>query len=357
MKVLAFSIGFGRELFGFDDRHGTRWKFCLIPLGGYVRMLGDADETSAKADTAKLSEAERRHAFPTQPVGSRMAIAAAGPVANCIFALLAYAAGFMTGGQQTTVPTVGRVMPGSAAEDAGLLPGDTFLSIDGTRITRFEQVRQLTQLALDRPMRVVVSRGGRDVAIAVRPRVIERTDRFGTVERTPVMGVVSSGQTVMARQGPVTATVSALRVTTESSRIIRRDLQMIRGVRPPTSWAGRSASEVIRRQGAEAGCAADRDDAVSVGQLGFDHLLPIPLLDGGICCFMRSRRCACVRCPRGAGRRPEDRRRSGRRVDDFRDVERHFASCLSLAVVMRRAGADGGHCVELGGGKPCALGL
>lgn len=283
VKVLAFSIGFGRELFGFDDRHGTRWKFCLIPLGGYVRMLGDADETSAKADTAKLSEAERRHAFPTQPVGSRMAIAAAGPVANFIFAILVYAAVFMTAGQQTTVPTIGRVMPGSAAEDAGLLPGDTFLSIDGTRISRFEQVRQLTQLALDRPMRIVVSRDGREVAVAVRPRVVERADRFGTVERTPVMGVISSGQTVMARQGPVTATISALRVTTG---IVKDTFvaigQMIRGVRGADELGGPIRIAEVSAQAAEAGLLPliVMMAFLSVN-LGLINLLPIPLLDGG----------------------------------------------------------------------------
>ncbi len=283
VKVLAFSIGFGRELFGFDDRHGTRWKFCLIPLGGYVRMLGDADEASGKADTAKLSVEELRHAFPAQSVGCRAAIAAAGPLSNILFAIVVYAAVFMTAGQQTTVPTIGRVVPGSAAEESGLLPGDTFLSIDGTRIVRFEQVRQLTQLALDRALRVVVSRDGRELAVEVRPRIVEKTDRFGSVERTPVMGVVSSGRTVLVRQGPVSAVVSAVQVT---SSIVRDTFvaigQMVRGVRGTDELGGPIRIAEVSAQAAQAGILPliVMMAFLSVN-LGLINLLPIPLLDGG----------------------------------------------------------------------------
>ena len=284
VRVLAFSIGFGRELFGFVDRHGTRWKFCLIPLGGYVRMLGDADETSAKADSSQmLSEDDRLHAFPTQPVGRRMAIAVAGPLANMVFAILVYAAVFATVGQQTTAPIVGRVVPDSAAEAAGLRAGDTFLQIDGTRITRFEQVRQMTQLALDRPMRVLLGRDRQEITLSVMPRVVERTDSFGTVERLPVMGVFSSGKMVLVRQGPITAVISATRVT---AGIVKDTFvaigQMIRGVRGADELGGPIRIAEASAQAAEAGLLPliVMMAFLSVN-LGLINMLPIPLLDGG----------------------------------------------------------------------------
>ncbi|MBN2753163.1 MAG: RIP metalloprotease RseP [Rhodospirillaceae bacterium] len=284
VKVLAFSIGFGRELFGFHDRRGTRWKICLIPLGGYVRMLGDADETSAKADTTQiLTEEDRKCAFPTQPVLKRIAIVAAGPLSNILFAILVYAAVFMAIGQVETVPTVGRVMPGSAAEDAGLQPGDRFIDIDGTRILRFEQVRQMTQLALDRAMRIRVLRDGEEITVTILPRMVERTDRFGSVERTPMMGVVSSGEAVLVRHGPITALLSATRMT---GGIVKDTFvalsQMIRGVRGADELGGPIRIAEVSAQAAAAGLLPliTMMAFLSVN-LGLINILPIPLLDGG----------------------------------------------------------------------------
>lgn len=282
VKVLAFSIGFGRELVGFVDKHGTRWKFCLIPLGGYVRMLGDADAASAKADAGAVAIDPRR-AFPTQPVWARMAIVAAGPAANMIFAIVVYALVFMFVGQVSTRPVIGEVLPHSAAEAVGLRSGDRFLTIDGKEITRFEQVRLMTQLALDREMAVTVDRGGRRVDFSVRPRVVERTDRFGDVERTPLMGVTASGETVVERQGPFTALASATRLT---GGIVRDTFvaigQMIRGVRGAGELGGPIRIAEASAHAAAAGILPliTMMAFLSVN-LGLINILPIPLLDGG----------------------------------------------------------------------------
>src|SRR5689334_13796536 len=147
VKVEIFSIGFGPEIFGWWDRAGTRWKFSAIPLGGYVKMFGDSDAASTpSAGLRTMTLEEQRVSFHHKRLGQRAAIVAAGPVANFVFAILLFAILYVTVGQPFTPPDVGAVSPGSAAEKAGIQTGDYILSIDGTAITRFEQVQQIVQL-------------------------------------------------------------------------------------------------------------------------------------------------------------------------------------------------------------------
>src|SRR6187455_3849814 len=121
VRVLVFSIGFGPELFGFNDRHNTRWKLCAIPLGGYVKFFGDDNAASVpdQAAAASMSSADRKDSFMFQPVPSRAAVVAAGPIANFVLAIAIFAAIFMTVGKQTTSARVDAVQPASAAEAAG----------------------------------------------------------------------------------------------------------------------------------------------------------------------------------------------------------------------------------------------
>src|SRR5579863_4886808 len=165
VKIEVFSIGFGPELFGWFDRAGTRWKFSVIPLGGYVKMFGDSDATSGlpMAGLGQLSEAERQTSFPCKRLGQRAAIVAGGPLANFVFAIVVLALLFMTYGQPFTPATVGQVMPGSAAEAGGIRPGDAIVSIDGRSIDRFEDVQQVVRLNPNVPMTLVVRRDGTSV--------------------------------------------------------------------------------------------------------------------------------------------------------------------------------------------------
>src|SRR4051794_31165484 len=143
VKVEVFSIGFGPELFGWWDRAGTRWKFSAIPLGGYVKMFGDADATSGlPARVGQLTAAEREVSFHCKRLGQRAAIVAAGPLANFVFAIIVLALLFMTYGQPFTPAEVGQVVPGSAAEAAGMRAGDEIVSIGGKTVERFEDVQQ-----------------------------------------------------------------------------------------------------------------------------------------------------------------------------------------------------------------------
>src|SRR5437588_12679072 len=147
VKIEVFSIGFGPELFGWWDRSGTRWKFSAIPLGGYVKMFGDADPSSGvPINLTKLSAEEREQSFHCKRLGQRAAIVAGGPLANFAFAIVALALLFMTYGQPFTPAEVGQVVPGSAAEKGGIHSADAIVSINGQTIDRFEDVQQIIRL-------------------------------------------------------------------------------------------------------------------------------------------------------------------------------------------------------------------
>ena len=144
VRVEVFSIGFGREIFGWTDKANTRWKFSLIPLGGYVKMFGDADAASRPdKEAAQMSEEERAVAFPFKRLSQRSWIVVGGPLANFLFAIVLYAGLFMTVGQPFTPAEVGEVLPDSAAEEAGFLAGDQVIQIDGRSIERFEDLQRL----------------------------------------------------------------------------------------------------------------------------------------------------------------------------------------------------------------------
>ncbi len=183
VKIEIFSIGFGPELFGWWDRAGTRWKFSAIPLGGYVKMFGDADATSGlPARVGQLTAAEREVSFHCKRLGQRAAIVAAGPLANFVFAIVVLALLFMTYGQPFTPAEVGQVIPGSAAEAAGIRAGDEIVSIGGKAVERFEDVQQAVRLNPGVPMAMVVHRDGQLVDLRVTPTRVEENDRLGRRE-------------------------------------------------------------------------------------------------------------------------------------------------------------------------------
>ncbi len=171
VKIEVFSIGFGPELFGWWDRAGTRWKFSAIPLGGYVKMFGDADASSGlpAVHARPLTAAEREVSFHCKRLGQRAAIVAAGPLANFAFAIAVLALLFMTYGQPFTPAQIGQVIPGSAAEAAGIRDGDEIVSIDGQAVERFEDVQQAVRLNPGVPMTMVVNRDGQLVDLRVTP--------------------------------------------------------------------------------------------------------------------------------------------------------------------------------------------
>jgi regulator of sigma E protease len=283
VKIEVFSIGFGPELFGWFDRAGTRWKLSAVPLGGYVKMYGDADASSLPSGAlAVMSEADRAVSFHHKRLTQRVAVVAAGPVANFIFAIVLLAALFATVGQPFTPPDVGQVQPGSAAERGGIRPGDTITQIDGRAIERFEDVQQAVALNGGGPMRIVVTRDGREVALDVTPQMTERTDRFGNVHRIGLLGLGRSGVEYV-RRDPITACWRAIGETWSlSSGTLKAIWQMIVGARTTDELGGPLRIAQMSGEVAQGGIVAIVwFMAVLSVNLGLINLFPIPVLDGG----------------------------------------------------------------------------
>jgi regulator of sigma E protease len=203
VRIDSFSIGFGRELFGVNDRHGTRWKFSMVPLGGYVKMFGDVDPASAghseqllDADgnpVRPLTGDEKKVAFYSQPVGKRAAIVFAGPAINFLFAIVVLTVLYATVGQPVTPAVGAAVVEGSAAERAGFQPNDEILAIDGVRVHRFEDIKREVLVGLDTSRTFTIRRGDRTLDIQAAPERKEEKDRFGFKHETGLLGLISPG--------------------------------------------------------------------------------------------------------------------------------------------------------------------
>jgi len=286
--VREFSVGFGPELFGFNDRHGTRWKLSAIPLGGYVKFLGDMSVTSdpSAQDSERLSAQERKGAFHLQPVWKRAATVFAGPAFNFLLTIAVFAVMFSIYGRMVSEPTVAEVRPGSPAEAAGFMPGDRFVSVDGSRVQTFGDVQRLVSGRAGDVIVFVMARGGDEVTLTATPELVEQTDALGNVIRIGVIGVVNNeelGQPRHIEFGPGESVVEAVK---ETGHIIARTGQFLQ--RFVTGREDRCQLGGPVRIADMAGKAAALGfewlvqlvAILSVG-IGFLNLLPIPPLDGG----------------------------------------------------------------------------
>ncbi len=283
VRVDVFSIGFGREIFGWNDSSGTRWKVSLLPLGGYVKMFGDADAASTPSGEAReMTPDERRVSFHHKRLGQRTAIILAGPLANFLLAVVILAGLFATVGQQVTPPELGRVLPGSAAEAAGMRAGDRVLEIDGRGIERFDSLQQLVSESAGMPLRLVVLRDGAEVELVVTPRLVETTDIFGKMYRLGRIGVTRTSDRFV-RHDPVAAVWAATEETVWiTAETLRRVGQMIIGTRAANELSGPIFIAQVAGKVAETSMVmVFWFMAVLSINLGLINLFPIPLLDGG----------------------------------------------------------------------------
>lgn len=283
VRIEVFSIGFGPELFGWTDRAGTRWKVSVLPLGGYVKMFGEGDLNQSEPHAgAELTAAERAVSFKHKRLPQRAAVVIAGPAANFIFAIVAFAAVFATIGQSVTQPVVGQIMPGSAAAAAGLKPGDRFVAVDGNQISRFEQIQQIIGLNTGTSVSIVVERDGHDVTLTATPKIIIDTDRFGNQHRIARLGVQAKAG-ALVRLDPATAAWHGVQQTWNiTAGTIEAVGQMIAGRRSGDELSGPVG--IVRMSGevAQGGAIALIGFmAVLSVNLGLINLFPIPVLDGG----------------------------------------------------------------------------
>lgn len=283
VRVEVFSIGFGPELFGWTDKHQTRWRFSLLPLGGYVRMFGSADMMLEGKPGEAISEKEKAVSFVHKSAAQRIAVTAAGPIANYLFAFVVLAALYASTGKIYSSPVIGEVVPDSAAANAGLMSGDKILAIDGRSIERFEDVASLIQLGLDKPLLMSIERNGVTQNISVQPKVVEESDIFGNVQRIGRLGVRSSGPGQMVRLSPLESVHAA------GAEIVQMTANILTGISQIVTGA-RSSSELggILRIAKMSGDVASLGWVSLVGlavllsvNLGLLNLFPIPLLDGG----------------------------------------------------------------------------
>lgn len=284
VRVEVFSIGFGPEIWGFNDKAGTRWRFSALPLGGYVKMFGDADATSTTGEPREMTEAEKAVSFRHKRVGQRAAIVFAGPAANFIFAIIGLALMLMVLGQPVTEPVVGQVMPGSAAEQAGILAGDRVVRANGDSVTRFQDIQRIVRLDIDKPLELTIERDGANVALVAHPRIVERKGMFGDMEKVPVLGIAAdSSQTRIVHYGPGTALWQAVR---ESGTMISATFvgigQMISGTRDSDELGGPIRIAKGAGEAAQLGVASVAFYVIMLSlNLGLINLFPIPILDGG----------------------------------------------------------------------------
>lgn len=283
VKAETFSIGFGREMFGWTDKRGTRWKVGWLPLGGYVRFKGDMNPASTPSDEwLALPPAERAETFQAKKLWQRFIIVAAGPLTNFLFAILVYIALFASYGVPRTPAVVPSVSPGSPAATAGFQPGDRIVSIDGRRIDRFEDFHRTVLLHPGQPLRFRLDRGGRMVDVDVAPRAIVQRDRFGNESRIGQMGV-SIPPKVVVQVAPHRVVGEAFVQTGETVRMMVLTLgQLIRGSRSLEEMGGPLKIAQFSGQQASLGWLdfVLFMTLISIN-LGFINLLPIPLLDGG----------------------------------------------------------------------------
>jgi regulator of sigma E protease len=284
IKVEAFAVGFGREIIGWTDRNGTRWKLGWIPMGGYAKFAGDANAASQPdyAQDATLPPEERQNLFHNRPLWQKSLVVIAGPAINFLFAILIFAVFFMTYGHQITPPVVGQVIPGAPAAMAGLQPGDRVLRIDGKSVQRFEDVSRFVAINPGTPMVLDLERDGKPVELVVTPRVIHEQDRFGNKYTRGQIGFVS-GELIVVRHGPVQALRWAVIETWGVVQMMWDTLaQIITGRRAIADLGGPIKIAQFSGQSASLGLPALISFIALISiNLGFINLLPIPMLDGG----------------------------------------------------------------------------
>ena len=288
VKVLTFSLGFGPELIGFNDRHNTRWKISAIPLGGYVKFFGDESEASTPSAEAlaKMTAEERAGSFHHKRVGPRAAIVAAGPIANFILAIIIFAGMALYFGKPSSTPRVDAVQADSVAAAAGFKVGDIVISIDGEKIDSFADMQRIVSVNAGSELTFNVKRDGADVTLKAAPALKEVKDLFGNTHRIGQLGIQYNARPDESRSVPV-GVVEAVKIGFEQVWfIISTTFKFVASIFVGAGSAGdvRGVIGIAQLSGQAASlgfqfivqlCATL---SVSIGLL---NLFPVPLLDGG----------------------------------------------------------------------------
>jgi regulator of sigma E protease len=287
VTVEVFSVGFGKEIFGWTDKRGTRWKVSWLPIGGYVRFAGDADATS-RPDVevaANMTAEQRKGALQFKPLHQRAWVAASGPLANFLLAIVLLTGLLLYAGHTIVTPVIGEITPGSPAAAAGIKAGDIVTKVDDTVITDFQQLPEIISVSGGASLAIGVRRAGRDMTIQIVPRLMKTRDLLGNSTSQVVIGVRPDPHAPARHEsyGLVGAFSAAC---TETWNIAKGTIlgiaQMIRGHASADQLSGPVGIAKMTRQVADFGFLALLNLAAILSvSIGLANLFPIPLLDGG----------------------------------------------------------------------------
>ena len=287
--ITDFSIGFGKELFGFNDKSGTRWKFCLIPLGGYVKFFGDRNvfsQAEQKELLEKYSKDDQSKLFVTKPLYQRSLIVAAGPIANFILAIFIFAFIYMFAGKDFTPAQINEVQKDGPAYTAGIKDGDLILKINNKKVNSLLDVSTYINSSSTKDIKITVLRNDAEIDYIVLPKLIEAKDNLGNTINKKIIGIKISppnNELQRERLGPATALFYAIKETwfviTASSDFV---ISMFKGTGDTKQLGGPIKIAKITGQVAQYGFIAFLSIMAYISiSLGFINLFPIPMLDGG----------------------------------------------------------------------------
>lgn len=286
--VEAFSVGFGPELFGFSDRRGTRWKLSAIPLGGYVKFVGDVGATSVpdSEELAKLDAEQRKIAFHTQARWKKAATIFAGPAFNFLLTIAIIAVFFGVWGKVIFDPVAAQIVQGSPAAEAGMQPNDRILTVDGNKIEDFDDIQEYIAPRAGEKIRLKIERDGKILEVNITPRVMEQTDPLGNKVKSTLIGIANSTETGKTRRlefGPLEAVGEATKDTWQNAvQLLSFLKRMVSGREDRCQLGGPVKIAKMSGQAAKQGVnwLVGLIAQLSLG-IGIINLLPILPLDGG----------------------------------------------------------------------------
>ena len=288
VTVKAFSIGFGPEVFGFYDKHGTRWRFAWIPLGGYVKFMDDENAASKPSAEAvkRMTPEERAGSFHAKPVWQRAAVVAAGPIANFLLAIAIYTGLNATVGVRLMPAYVETVVQGGPAEAAGFLPGDKIVAIDGAPVESFEEMKRIVAPSAGLELTFLIQRNGAPMTLKATPEAKEDIDYFGRTFRQGLIGIRGgkmAEKEITLEVDPLEAFTRGVKETWMNVTSTLSGLGEIISRRQSAEQMGgpifmAEATATVAKAGIE---PLIRWIAAISANIGFLNLLPIPILDGG----------------------------------------------------------------------------
>lgn len=288
VTVETFSIGFGRSVAKWTDKKGTEWKIGWLPLGGYVKFLGDENGASVpdREILARLSPEQRANVFQSKPLYQRALVVAAGPIANFILAIVIFAGVLMVLGQATVLTTVGKVTPGAPADVAGIRSGDVITSVNGTKVETFDALVNAVRSRQTQDMAIGFARKGKAMTVHVKPRVIKADDLYGDSVKFVGIGVQPAFTESNARYepiGPITALKGAVQQTWFVADTSLTYLwRIVTGHSRSDQLTGPLGMASVSKQAASAGFMSLLQLAALLSvSIGLINLFPVPILDGG----------------------------------------------------------------------------